>query len=63
MKVEYTQCDECNKKKESDGGCGDGWVTLFDSVCSDCGGKQYHFCSWVCLKKWVNGMKLEEAKK
>jgi len=60
------RCDNCNNNIEHFDPCGFGEafnIVLHDAWCSQCGGKNWEFCSFKCLKEFVNKNKLEEPKK
>jgi len=53
-------CDNCNKEIKLAESCGYGAeYVLSDAWCTQCGGKNYVFCSLDCLKDFVNN-KLEK---
>ena len=59
-------CDNCEKEIENADSCGLGKafsISLNDAWCYDCGGKTWDFCSFKCLKNFVNKNKLEEPKR
>lgn len=57
-KIEYTICDNCQKKIENAEACGHGAeYTLHDAWCKGCGGEHWDFCSLNCLKEFVNKIK------
>lgn len=56
-------CDNCKDIIEYADSCGFGQaftISLSDAWCSDCGGKRWEFCSFKCLREFVNNNKFEE---
>jgi hypothetical protein len=57
-------CDNCNINIEWFDSCGFGQAfTLSDAWCSQEGGKMWEFCSFKCLKEFVNNNELNEPRK
>jgi hypothetical protein len=62
--IEEVLCDNCKKKIEGANCCGFGQAfKLNDAWCYGCGGKHWDFCSFKCLKEFVNKNKLAEPQK
>ncbi len=60
------RCDNCKEEIECADGCGFGQafiINLSDAWCYQCGGKNWEFCSFKCLKEFVNKNKLAEPSK
>lgn len=61
--IEKTICDNCESEIPTGQTCGFGTeFTLSDAWCFDCGGKRWEFCSYKCLKEFVNVKLLEHYK-
>ncbi|MGV9142026.1 MAG: hypothetical protein ACOC1X_03720 [Promethearchaeota archaeon] len=53
--VDEVYCDNCKEDIPCGYTCGFGVsFILNDSKCKNCGGKQWDFCSYECLKEFVN---------
>lgn len=57
-------CDNCNQEIEYANSCGFGQhFTLNDAWCKSCGGNKWDFCSFKCLKEFINKNRLEKPHK